>query len=539
VKEKYKHKRLLGFASVLMATVLLAACNAEKNPALSESNESAPTNSTSTEAPKESEKTVKISMFNSLLFSPTQVPPTNKADDPLRALLEKSANIDLEISFVPPDQAMNKLNTLIASGDIPDLMFMPDRETAVQFYDQGIIADVDSVLNDYPALKANYTEDTWNSMKYKGKILGTPGYEPVQAIRGLWIRNDWLQNLKLEVPTTPDELLNVMTAFTNNDPDGNGKNDTYGYVMAVGKTGSLKDLGIENLMLMYGVSPGGVDAKDGELLYNNTDPRMKEAISFINRMLTAKVVDPDWVAINDTAGIADKFVSGKVGIVHNDWRSYEVGNQKTIQEVTGGAIDWKFIPPMKGPHGDQISAVFTPQTNFWAISAKAAKEPEKVKRIMTMLQYWYADKEAYPTFAYGLEGNNWNMVDGKPVINQANKLDKELQTKIGWMSNYANVRRATDGLYFNFTNPDTVEYLKLNQQYLKPLSVDNYITPDPADMLWNDRIKFMNESMLKFIVGKDSLDNWDAYLKTLDSKYAFQNYLGYIKGNLQDQGYLK
>ncbi len=358
----------------------------------------------------------------------------------------------------------------------------------------------------------------------------------VQGIRGFWIRNDWLTKLNFKTPTTPEELLEVMKAFTFNDPDGNGKADTYGYVMGVQKSGELVGLGIDPLMLMYGVSPVGIDMKDGKLVHNSVDPRMKEALGFIQQMIAAKVVDPDWLTITDNTGIDNKYFSGKVGVIVEDWRSMELDKQTKIKEVSGELPDWSLIPPMKGPYGDQFSAVTNPQNNLWSISTKAAKDPEKVKRILTMLQYWFTDKEAYPYFAYGIKGINWDLVDGKPKIIQENKANKEIQDKYRWMNNYANNRRANDELYFNYTNPKTAEFQKQNQQYIKPLGVEPFVTPDPSDIAWEDRKKFINESLLKFVAGKTSLDGWDDYLKTLDSKYAFQNYQAYIEKNLKDQG---
>ncbi|WP_284645134.1 extracellular solute-binding protein [Paenibacillus silviterrae] len=485
------------------------------------------------------DKKITVTMFHSGGFSPANPLPLNKEEDPLHQMLDKSANIDLQITFVPNDQAKQKLNTMVASGDVPDLIYMTDRAMAVQYYDQGIIADIDGVLKDYPALKSNYSNDVWDALTYKGKVLGTPGYELVQGIRGIWVRGDWLKKLNLKTPTTPDELLEVMKAFTNNDPDGNGKNDTYGYVMGVQKSGELGGLGIDPLMLMYGVHPGGISVKDGKLVYATTDARMKEAIGFMNKMQEAKVIDPDWMTITDNAGIENKFYSGKVGIMVQDWRSMELSNQKKMKDVLGEVPDWVLIPPMKGPHGDQYSTTTNPQNNLWSISTKAAKDSEKVKRIMTMLQYWFTDKEAYPYFAYGIKGVNWDMADGKVKINQENKANKELQDKYRWMNNYANNRRANDALYFNYTNEKTAEFQKLNQQYVKPLGVETFVTPDPSDAMWEDRKKFINESLLKFIAGKDSLNNWDNFLKTLDTKYAYPQYQKYIEKNLKDQGILK
>lgn len=521
--------------TALLATSIVAAgCSSSGSTTPTDSGTSAPVSSSAG-----SDKKTIVSMFHSGGFAPANPIPANKDEDPLRQMLEKAANIDLQITFVPNDQAKQKLNTMVASGDIPDLIYMSDRPMAVQYYEQGIITDIESILKDYPALQSQYAKEVWDALRYKGKVLGTPGFEIVQGIRGIWIRNDWLKKLNKQTPTTPEELLNVMKAFTFNDPDGNGKNDTYGFVTGVQKSGDFGSLGLDAMMLMYGVGPGSVDVKDGKLVINNANARMKEAVTFVNQMLEAKVVDPDWMTITDTAGLGNKFIAGKVGVVYNDWRSMELDSQKKMKDASGETPDWVLIPPMKGPHGDQHSTVMNPQNNLWSISAKAAKDPEKVKRIMTMLQYWFTDKEAYPYFAYGIKGINWDMVDGKPKILQENKANKDIQDKYKWMNNYANNRRANDELYFNFTYNKTSEFQKINQKYVRQTGVEKYVTPDPADAMWEDRIKFMNESLLKFITGKDSLNNWDNYVKTLESKYSLSKYVEYMTKNLKEQGIIK
>src|SRR5699024_2871574 len=67
------------------------------------------------------------------------------------------------------------------------------------------------------------------SGKIEGNLYGVPMVQPL-ARYGVLVRQDWLDNLNLEVPHTWDELREVARAFTEDDPDGNGKDDTVGFV---------------------------------------------------------------------------------------------------------------------------------------------------------------------------------------------------------------------------------------------------------------------------------------------------------------------
>ena len=90
---------------------------------------------------------------------------------------------------------------------------------------------------------------------YNGKSYGLASTGSIAKNEGLLIRKDWLDKLGLKVPTTTDELMAVMKAFTFNDPDGNGKADTYGYGAFIEITNYEADLGrrFEPILGAFGV----------------------------------------------------------------------------------------------------------------------------------------------------------------------------------------------------------------------------------------------------------------------------------------------
>ncbi|MFK7695568.1 hypothetical protein [Paenibacillus sp. HJGM_3] len=516
---------VLGFGTIL------SGCSGKNEPASGAS----PTAS-ATATPK-FEKKLKITMFNQGTFNAAApVPP--REEDVQRQMLEKAVNIDLDMIIPQAGQATTKLNTLIAGGDIPDLIFMKSRADLAQYYDQGIITDLTPYLDQFPELKKRFSKDSWDAMNYNGKTIGVPGYDNVNGIVGsLYIRNDWLKKLNLKVPTTPDELFEVMKAFTEKDPDGNGKNDTYGFIGGMNKEGNLQTYGFDTLMWMFGVNPpSAIEVKDNKPVFLFTDPKMKEALAYINKMMQANVVDPDWVTMNTPDLLDQKFFKGKVGFMVRDARRLEPSDQQKMKEVGGEVPDWIIIPPMKGPYGDQILERKTFQGNSWAISKKADKE--KVLRALAMLEYWFTDKEAYPYFAYGLKGIHWDMVDGKPK-NKTPDLSKEIKDKYNWVDHYKANRRGDDAEYFSFKNPNVAEAFTNNQKYVAPTLPGNFLTPDPSDTLAADRIRFINESLVKFMSGKDPLSNWDNFLKTLDSKFDMQKYKDTATKQLKDAGLIK
>jgi len=219
-----------------------------------------------------------------------------------------------------------------------------------------------------------------------------------------------------------------------------------------------------------------------------------------------------------------------------DARRLEPDAQQKMKEIGGEVPEWIIIPPMKGPYGDQIIERKSFQGNSWAISAKADKD--KIIRILSMLEYLFTDKDAYPNFAYGLKGIHWDLVDGK-VINKTPDLTKEIKEKYLWVDHYRMPRRGDDAEYFSFKNPKTAEAFTNNQQYVAPTLPGNLLTADPGDTLAADRTRFINESLVKFMTGKDPLSNWDKFLTTLDSKFEMQKFKDTATKQFKEAGIIK
>jgi putative aldouronate transport system substrate-binding protein len=539
MKQRMPMKGLI--AAVLCMILLLSACSNGSN-SNSKTDNSSSNQASNTPAAKEEKdpfaEKMTISMFNAGTWASAALPTRDV--DVQRQMLETAVNIDLQMTIPQIGEADAKLNTMLASGDIPDVMFFNDRAQAVKFYEDGLLTDLNGYLDEFPALQNRFTEDQWAALNHKGQTIGTPGLELVSGINGWWIRNDWLKNVGLAVPTTTEELLNVMKAFTFDDPDKDGKADTYGFVAGVPKDGNIANpsikLGLDAVMWLFGVNPHKIDIIDGQLVNHNTDPRMKEAVTFMNRIVADKVIDPDWVTISDASGRTDKVERASVGIVIGDWRMMD--NPTKIIEASGENPEWISMAPVKGPDGQQILGELAFQNNLWGVSAKAAQDPEKVKRILALLEYWYSDKEAYPYLAFGTQGVFWDYNDKKEVVRIVTDADTNKQYE--WNVHYKLTRGASDPLYYNFVKQDfTSNVHQTNIKYSIPAKPSVYLVQDESDTLYQDRIKYVNEALLRFIYGREPISNWDTYVQTLETTYKLAEYEANVMKQFKDQGLLQ
>ena len=136
------------------------------------------------------------------------------------------------------EQYDNKVNLLLASNDLPDMM----QVNLTQLYNmidadqcEDLKSDWDNYATDV-AKEAMTSDGTQNfdMVSRDGKLYAIPNVGPaIETAHHLFIREDWRKALGLPEPTTYEEFEAMLYAFTNDDPDGNGVNDTYG--LSLGK----------------------------------------------------------------------------------------------------------------------------------------------------------------------------------------------------------------------------------------------------------------------------------------------------------------
>jgi putative aldouronate transport system substrate-binding protein len=96
-----------------------------------------------------------------------------------------------------------------------------------------------------------------------------------------YINSDWLQKLNLQKPTTVEELYDVLVAFRDKDPNGNGKKDE---IPMMGRTGGL-GMGFENYVInafIQYLPNNRFMVEDGKTIFNRTEDEYREALKFIN-----------------------------------------------------------------------------------------------------------------------------------------------------------------------------------------------------------------------------------------------------------------
>lgn len=313
MKKKTLKKVASVLAVIMTASAMMAGCGSSetassettKTDSTATTTESATTEGT-TPAEQPAEKFGSITV---MLYDRGNMPSSegdlnnNRWTDWIR---ENCPVEDVQFVTIPKAEAPQLMSAQFAAGEAPDLL--PNYEAFSQFNQNGMCLEItdemlekmpnySALLEKYPMMKKTATVN--------GKMVYFTKFSNILPNHTIVIRKDWLDNLGMEMPTTPEELYDVIEAFTFNDPDGNGKNDTWGINLTTDAQRVLAH--------MYGFGNPAKYAFDenGELVY--VWDRIESWLDFTKKLVDNKLINPDFVTMKGDDDQAD-FLSGKIGI---------------------------------------------------------------------------------------------------------------------------------------------------------------------------------------------------------------------------------
>ena len=333
----------------------------------------------------------------------------NKENNSVERAIQERLNVKLDITYVPSAGFNEKLNTTLASGQIPDIIqFLWKKTVPIEWIEQGAVLRLDDPENNLLEKYGQHVLATYNEENkdfqtdYAGAVYSVKGTVDFPYSTSCMIRADWLEKLNLEVPTTMDELVAVLRAFKTGDPNGNGLPDEIPFLSNGSSPTPFYDA--------FGICPvaGNYVLVDDVLVTKYEHPEFKNCLDLLRELYAEELIDPEFTASNNTR--RDEIVStDKVGY------TYATGNEATRQTEflrDNGIKDakWIPIPPILGVGGQNIQGR-NPINTCAAISSQA-KDPEAC---MMVLDYIFSEEGQLLT-NFGIEGIHHEIVDGKPHL---------------------------------------------------------------------------------------------------------------------------
>ena len=344
-------------------------------------------------------------------------------DNAYTRFLKDDLNIEVVYDWIASSSDYDeKMNLCIGSGTIPEMMNVNVTQyRALLKYD--MIQPLDQYFEDYASDKLKgYVESGGEELKKcitndKGEMMAIPAPSMmVGEMNEMWIRQDWLDNLGLEVPRTWDEMAAVAEAFVTQDPDGNGEDDTIG-ILGPGNSNHINDIGdnqfgLDPLFCSFQSYPQyWLQDEDGTVKYGSIQPETRTALEKIQKLYTDKLIDPEMLVRNNCQ---DAVLSGKVGIFFGPWWS-----GYTVSEATlAGEADWRAYFTPLSEDGKYYTHMPDPTSKYVVVS-KSCKNPEAAFKIISYLvaneQQWTDD---------GITSSEMSCADFYPLWNGYDNADE-------------------------------------------------------------------------------------------------------------------
>lgn len=487
---------------------------------------------------------------------------TDYEDNYFTNYLEEKLGIEIEFYMLPVDSADTRTKiALMATGgeDMPDVFVVDNHLTSemlLTYGQSGFFMELDEYIND-PEKMPNYNaipdEDraimTTASTQADGHVYSLSAYEPetwnYTPFR-MYINRDWLDAVGKEVPTTTAELKDVLIAFRDGDPNGNGLKDEIGvYGQASGGYGENIVAALinsfiywNNNQLNYGLA---LDESDYETVYAPyTTEAWRNAMRYLKELhdeglLSASTFTDDnatfKAVLNQETPVVGLTSAGSL----SNWPA-AVSNANFLQ--------MELIAPLTGPDGVN----YTPFIEQWPgqelmISGYTDKVDLALKFADEFFTY-----ETSIIERFGIEGEDWSrdpeLLKGQTnAYVEAGMTDavKLLVTSTMWADNQNHTWRNHGPRYMSLANFLTVFDYSAGKVYdpedptqLNGKCYEMYWDKKPAklmpqlkytvedtEMLMDAMTTipdFVKQAIAEFTTGtRDIETGWEQYLAELDS----------------------
>lgn len=328
--------------------------------------------------------------------------------------LEEMGNFDLTFVEYPASEYLTQINLAVTAGgeDLPDVLLFTNGNGAsdsvvASWGEAGAIIP----LNDYFEHSAYYIPEAVertgvnfypNITTGTGEMYYVPRYNPTLTNEyscKIWMYEPWLEALDLEQPTTPEEFRDVLYAFVNEDPNGNGVKDEIGLI------GRSKDelRWFEALMTPFQYITCGsktlkwFDVKDGVVSAQYITDGYREGLQYIRSLFDEGLIDP--ATFTNDLSQTQALLTQEDTVVG----SYIHTSMSDVPNTDSRRVEYVGIAPLYSADGSQYTPYVQSSIYVGGVVTKNCKNPEAAFRL---LDYMVSEEMSIWTL-YGQEGVGW------------------------------------------------------------------------------------------------------------------------------------
>lgn len=455
---------------------------------------------------------------------------------------EEKTNVNIKFDLLPVKSGEEKLNLILASGDYPDaFMGCPFDMTQIMNYgSQGIFLPVNDLIEKHGyEIKKIFTDKATAYVKDvltfpDGNMYSMPSLNECyhcSMAQKMWIYRPWLDKLNLKMPETTEEFYNVLKAFRDNDPNGNGKQDEI--PLASATTGWYTKIdGYLMCPFIYSDSGKRVYLKNGKVTVPFDKSEWKEGLKYIRKLYAEELLSPetftqDGDQLRQMGENPDEVILGAAPGGHN-------GVMAQFYGESGRWLDYEAVPALKGPDGTRTSFYYPFGIGVGSfVISSTCKYPEVAVRWVDGLY----EMETTLRSVFGRKDVEWKIAeDGEIGLNGEQALYKHLKPWSETVQNYCwqqtgpNLRTARirlgqvskedeplEPILFEATKTKYEPYIPSLDSIMPPLAFSAEQSSEMAD-LKKTIFDYVDEMVARFITGDVDIEEyWDNYTQELEN----------------------
>lgn len=476
--------------------------------------------------------------------SPVQsnLPPEDSMEDNLylRHIL-KRLNIDINYSWLTDVSTYDqKVNLVIASGDIPDVMEIRNQTQLNQLVEAGMVEDVTEPFNRtmspyLAAIYDSYGDRKTDTAMFDGRIMAIPDVNPGYQFALLWLRKDWMDMVGAKPPETLDEIADLARQFIEQDPGGNGPGGTIGITANPTVAGVYNALhSLDPVFGAFGSFPRQwIPDGSGSYVYGSITDSTKEALAKVAEWYAAGLIDPEF-AVHKTDDENAILAGGRGGIMFGPWwMPYWPLNDSVNNNRD--ADWWPYMTPLD--QNRKYNVYYQNPHFIWMVVRKGYSNPEALVRVLNV-QYEgirQIDKEAAEFYKdMNVNWAHWPLPllitadDTIPVTyqNMRNALDAKDPSSLA-----ADQQGIYENILKNSENPraDVAAWsaAQATGEGMRVAATPNIVTfadnkfpgqTPTMELKWPNLAKLEDEALLKIIMGVEPISYFDTFVEQWKSQ---------------------
>lgn len=411
--------RLFALALVLILALGCVACSA---PAQAPEDAADPT-AQSPEAPA-AETDSAFAEHVTFTMNTTSDPPAE--DDALWNYYTDKFNFTVDWVPLQYAERFDKLRIWIATDDLPDVVWIGLNDVIYSEYitwmNSGMFAEVPS-LDAYPNIQAMYDQEAMlgdELCTFDGKLMSLPAMRDSASYdfminMGIGYRADWAEKLGMRNEGdvyTWEEFMNLLQAFIEQDPGGNGAGNTYGLCTRMGYFPDILGIWQTNPTPWTFEEPGYIEMDGQYVWYPSTDAYI-EGLKIVKDLYDRGIIWPDNVIDSSETLYRELYVAGQMGAMA---QNLSLG---FVSQVRDDMI--KVDPSLERDKVYAIARISNPGTedefyqhavaSYWSCVAFSLKATDAQKDRFLATQDWNLSPEGRNLGLYGLEGTDFTVND--------------------------------------------------------------------------------------------------------------------------------